>query len=97
MLLLALAAAAASPLPGVIGPGNVPCAKAMAPEFRDRAFDYIMGTWSGMNMAANKPTGQTVDQHVVLRDVVEACVAQPTLPLALAVLGIHMRYEKQSR
>ncbi len=97
MILLALAVAAATPLPGIVGAGNETCERAMAPAFRDRAFDYIWGVWSGMNMAGNTQTGHTVDQHEVLKDVAEVCLAQPKMQLALAVLAIHMRYEKDKR
>jgi len=97
MILLALAVATAAHLPGIVGAGNETCLRAMQPDFRDRAFDYITGVWSGLNMAGDTRTGYTVDQHVMLKDVVEACMAQPKTPLALAVLAIHMRYEKQGR
>jgi hypothetical protein len=50
-----------------------------------------------MNIASNKPVGHSTDANGILKAVVEACVAYPTLPLADAVLAVHMRYEKQSQ
>ena len=81
----------------VVGPGNTSCAVAMTPEFSKRSFDYILGIWTGMNIASNKPVGHTTDEHGILREVAEACLAYPDLPLAHAVLGVHMRFEKQNR
>lgn len=97
MLGFALALVAASPEPGVLPPGNETCQRAMQPDFRARAFDYVMGAWTGMNMASNKQVGKNVDIHLILKDVAMACVEAPQLLLAHAVLGVHMRYERQGR
>lgn len=97
MIALALALAAAKPPPIVVGPGDATCAVAMSTQFRERSFDYILGVWTGMNIAANKPVGHSTDAHGILREVVAACVSYPTLPLSDAVLAIHLRFEKQDR
>ena len=92
---LALAAAAPSPPRVVVGPGTSTCEAAMA--HPARMFDYVWGQWSGMNIAANKPVGYSISQNDILKEVGLACAAFPKLPLAEAILGVHMRFEKQNR
>lgn len=89
-------AAAASP-PVIVGLGNATCEVAMAPAHRERSFDYIWGVWTGMNMAANKPVGHSTNSNGILKEVVLGCLSYPKLPLADAVLGVHMRFEKENR
>ena len=96
ILALALAAATANPnAPGVIGPGTATCERSMRPGLMGRVSDYVWGVWSGMNMAGNTPNvGHSTDEHGIVRQVILVCGAAPELPLALAILAVHMRFEK---
>jgi hypothetical protein len=62
--------------------------------------DYILGFWSGMNVAANTPTvGHSTNARGIVVDVIKAC-ANPgaaALPLSLATMAIHMRFEREHR
>lgn len=98
-LLMLLGAAPKPPSPRTItfGVGNNLCADAVHPENVKRALDYSWGFWSGMNVASNKNVGHTADEHGIGKDVMLVCLAQPKLPLLLATLVVHMRYEKENR
>ena len=97
-LAIMLAAARTSDAPGVVGPGTVTCERAMKPELMGRVSDYVWGVWSGMNMAGNTPTvGHSTDEHGIVKEVIQACMSQPKLPLALAIFAIHMRMEREKR
>ena len=95
ILALALAQVATPPRRVVVGPGTATCEAAMANPAR--MFDYIWGEWTGMNIAANSPVGHSVSQNDILKEVGLACAAFPKLPLADAILAVHMRFEKQGR
>lgn len=83
--------------PGIMGVGRELCSK-LTPANETRMFDFVWGMWSGMNVAANTPqVGHTVKPNQILVDVVKACMAAPTLPIGLATLAIHMRYERDRR
>ncbi len=95
-LILALAVAAQNPsAPGVIGPGIETCQRVMKPQLMGRVSDYVWGVWSGMNMAGNTPAvGHSTDKHGIVKEVILVCSSAPKLPLALAILAVHMRFEK---
>ena len=50
-----------------------------------------------MNIASNKPVGHSGNRKQILEWVITACADHPALPLADAVLGIHMRFERLGR
>ena len=87
---------AATSAPGIVGPGDMPCSIALKAENTQRVGDYVTGVWSGMNIAGNTPeVGHSTDARGILLKVLEACQSYPKLQLAYAVLGVHMRFEKQ--
>lgn len=99
ILLAALALAqAAQPAPAAtFGLGDTNCEVALRPRNAHRTFDYVMGFWSGMNVASNKGVGHTTDAHGILREVVLGCAAEPRLSIMLVTLAVHMRMERENR
>ena len=96
MILLVLALATTKP-PIIVGVGNSTCEVAFSDENYKRTFDYVLGAWTGMNIASNKPVGHSGNRKQILEWVITACADHPALPLADAVLGIHMRFERLGR
>lgn len=95
---LALAVATPSATPGIFGAvGNRKCSE-LRPDDMMVIGNYVLGFWSGMNVAANTPkVGTSTDPRGIVVEVMKACAAAPTLPLGLATLGVHMRREREHR
>jgi hypothetical protein len=97
-LALALAAAAPSDPPGVFGAVGLRKCSDFKTEDVGVIGNYVLGFWSGMNVASNTPTvGHSTNARGIVVEVIKACEAAPTLPLSLATLGIHMRFEREHR
>ena len=63
-----------------------------------RIGDYVIGFWSGMNVAGNTPkVGHSTNERGILVEVMKACAAAPSLPLGLATLAAHMKMEREKR
>ncbi len=100
MILAALVLAATTPsdLPGVYGAiGNRKCGD-FKTESAGVVGNYILGFWSGLNVAANTPAvGHSSNARDIVIEVMKACDAAPKLPLSMATLGVHMRFEREHR
>lgn len=96
---IALAATAPPAAPGIFGGvGTKTCDAAVKSEEVGVLGNYILGFWSGMNVAANTPmVGHSTNARGIVIEVIKACAAAPNLPLAYATMAIHMRFEKEHR
>jgi hypothetical protein len=95
---LALVAAPPSPPPGIIGAVGLKKCSELKAEDVGVIGNYVLGFWSGMNVAANTPAvGHSTNARGIVVEVIKACDAAPNLPLSLATLGVHMRFEREHR
>jgi len=85
-VLPSLATAQTPPTVNAFGSGLSSCASWLnSHDARGEGDGWILGFWSGANVAAWKSVGSTTDAHGVIGEVELVCRKQPSLLLATAV------------
>ena len=81
------AAAAQSPTPAyMLGAGTGSCASAFSPAQQFDTESWIMGFWSGLNIARLSMNGANTDAEGIIGEVRLVCAQHPSKALGLATI-----------
>lgn len=96
MIAASLASAQPAEDPFIFGIGNEACASAVDPERSLERDIWIMGYWSGLNVASKRATGKGIDVFGIFLAVDEQCAAQPNEMLMQAVYDVWLSMQPRT-